>query len=56
MSVVGRYIPFKKKGEGSESYGGYGVTVDNEDVMAHSLLYSIHGEYEHASRTKLNCH
>jgi len=53
----GRYewkIPFKNKGEGSERDGGDGITVDDEDVMAHTLLYSIHGKYEHTSRPKLN--
>jgi len=53
--MLGKWkIPFKNKGEGSESDRGDGITVDDEHVMAHTLLYSIHGKYEHASRSKLN--
>ena len=38
-------IPFKNKCEWSESHRSDGITVDDEHVMAHTLLYSIHGKY-----------
>lgn len=49
-------IPFKKKCKRGKSYGGNDITINNKNIMTHSLIESIHGENIHASRTKLQAY